>query len=69
MGGVAAAGGEAHKTERLGVALGGTAAEGRHSTSVGFVAIARLVHHTSDVGHVLKEMQLRLESSIAECGK
>ena len=44
------------------------AAEDRHSTSGGFVVIGRLARHTFSDDRVRKEMQQRLESSIAEYG-
>jgi hypothetical protein len=60
--------GAAHMKGLLEEALVGTAVV-CHNTSGYSAVIATLARHTSGVGHDLKEMQQRLESSIVECGK
>lgn len=59
----------AHMMAHLAVASEGTAVEEEHSTFVDFAVTAKLARHTSGADRVLKEMQQRLESSIAVCGK
>ena len=55
--------------DHLEEALAGIVVAARHSTSADSAVIARLVHHTYVADHVLAEMQQKLESSIAGCGR